>query len=850
MKSLKRVLSLLIAAVLAMSMAGTVFAAEEYEETDEYVLNHNVSDDDYDGPRFQYFSPYITDYAYDGSPSYIQSNIFSLYNTITKEVIPAYCTDIKVGALPDHRYRRQNLEDSTYAAGAAGLLRAIVQEGFYIVPDSAQTTEEHAARVAEKLQELGKASGVTDLTIGEAISGTQTAIWQAAHGSELVFTDFVRTIYTTKMPSATKYYDLCNEERINGHVNYTVSNYGKVTLDEEADVWLNSRIKAVYDYLLSLEPVAPAVRAVSAASFVDLSAPVRSVNSDGTYDVSVTATVDVDMTAQDTLTLSAVVDSTHYAAASLRDGRQTLTLTVEDVPASLASNDVILEIDGLQTVSEVVLYDAYGERETAQSMIGMDNSQLPVHASVLATEERVINFYKTTVVATGTDSYIRRPLEGITFDIYFVAEMEDYLYGNTTLPEPEDFERPENADYVAVTDSNGCATVNLTQLGMPDGVYLVEEREHIAIKAPVAPFYVYIPATNADGTGYEYEITVQPKNDVEGTMRVEKDINTLGNNQSTVDAYANHTWIIGTNVPKDIAHGKRFVVTDTLDNRLDYVGNVRVRVETADGQSVIATLEEDTHFVMTVTDVDSLSEGKPSDTFKLELTAAGMSAVAESLGENSFDDYMLRIYFDSRVNANAGMGEEISNQAILHYTNSVNFDFEVESDEPVVYTGGVNLRKVDAGDNGTVLPGAVFELYRAATAEEVTAGSENLTTIAGVVGPVVKVSFFDNGALHGERVTEVISDEEGKVTIYGLAFGEYYLLETQAPAGYNLLGDAMKLTINATSHTEENEIVIANVSGAILPETGGIGTWVFTVTGITLMLFSTAYLIAKKRKTA
>ena len=428
MKGLKRVLSLLIAAVLAMSMAGTVFAAEEYEETDEYVLNHNVSDDDYDDPRFQYFSPYITDYAYDGSPSYIQSNIFSLYNTITKEVIPAYCTDIKVGALPDHRYRRQNLEDSTHAAGSAGLLRAIVQEGFYIVPDSAQTTEEHAARVAEKLQELGKASRVTDLTIGEAISGTQTAIWQADHGSELVFTDFVRTICTTKMPSATKYYDLCNEERINGHVNYTVSNYGKVTLDEEADVWLN---------------------------------------------------------------------------------------------------------------------------------------------------------------------------------------------------------------------------------------------------------------------------------------------------------------------------------------------------------------------------------------------------------------------------ANAGMGEEISNQAILHYTNSVNFDFEVESDEPVVYTGGVNLRKVDAGDNGTVLAGAVFELYRAATAEEVTAGSENLTTIAGVVGPVVKVSFFDNGALHGERVTEVISDEEGKVTVYGLAFGEYYLLETQAPAGYNLLGDAMKLTINATSHTEENEIVIANVSGAILPETGGIGTWVFTVTGITLMLFST-----------
>ena len=155
MKKIKSVLSLLLAAVLLVSLTAVSFAAEE-EDLSEYVLHHNVEGDGYDGPKLQYFSPYVTDYVFEGSPSYIQNNIFSLYNTVTKEVVPTYCTDIQVGALPDHRYRRQNLEDSTYAASAAGQLRAIVLEGFYLVPDSSETMDDHAVRVAEKLEKLRK----------------------------------------------------------------------------------------------------------------------------------------------------------------------------------------------------------------------------------------------------------------------------------------------------------------------------------------------------------------------------------------------------------------------------------------------------------------------------------------------------------------------------------------------------------------------------------------------------------------------------------------------------------------------------------------------------------------------
>lgn len=849
MKILKCTLSLLLALLLTISMTLAAFAEEVTDDIDTYVLHHNVSDDDYDGPNLQYFSPYVTDYTFDSEPSYIQCNIFSLYNTINGEVIPTYCTDIKVGALPDHRYRRLNLEDSTYAASAAGQLRAIMLKGFYIIPEPDETMDDHAVRVAAKLQELGVAAGVPDLTIGEAISGTQTAIWQAAHGSRLEFTDFVRTIYTTKLPSVAKYYDLCNEERENGHIDYTVSTYGQVTVDAECDARINARIKAVHDYLLSLEPVAASAKVASASSFVKLQEPVLELNTDGTYDVTVTTTVDVDMAAEDALTLSAALDDTYYTGTALSDGKQTVTLTIENVPADLASNNVVLSIDGNQTVSEVFLYDAYGGREAAQSMVGMDDSQLPVHASVLATTDRILNFYKTTPIATGTDSYVRHPLEGITFDIYFVATMEDYLSGNVMVPNPEEYDYPDLADYTVITDQDGRASVNFTQNGMPDGVYLVVEREHPAIKAPVDPFYVFIPTTNADGTGYDYEVTVQPKNDVKGSVRIEKDITSIGNDKSTVDAYADHTWIIGTNIPEDIANGKSFVISDTLDNRLDYVGNMKVNVETADGQSVVTTLTADTDYQLTVADVDSLTDGTPSDSFSIALTRVGMGKIADSIGDNSFDDYMLRVYFDAQINSNAEMGVEIPNQATLEYTNSVNFDFNVESDKPVVYTGAANLLKVDSANNTKVLPGAVFEVYRTATADEVAAGGDNITNIEGVAGAVVKVSFFDNAAMEGEKVTSVISDENGKVAIYGLAYGEYYLLETGAPAGYNLLEKAVVLTVDATTHTEEKVVTIENVSGAILPTTGGIGTTMYTVIGTVLVCASFLLLCVKKRKT-
>ena len=568
-------------------------------------------------------------------------------------------------------------------------------------------------------------------------------------------------------------------------------------------------------------------------------------NGDGTYTVSVTATVDVDMAAGDSLTLTAALPGVGTETQTLHNGEQTVTLMFENVSKANSANEVTWSISGYQTAADYFFFDAFGDRGTAQSMVGYSNSRMPVYAEVSAKNSRALHIYKSTVMEQG-DGYVRLPLRDITFDLYPVATMEEISSGAVVLPDATEYQYPDLADFTLTTDQYGKASLNLTHHGLPDGVYLAVERRHPGIVAPQEPFYLQIPATDNQGNTL-YEVTITPKNEVKGRARIEKDVISIGNDEAAVDAYAPHTWIISASVPEDIAGGRSYVIRDTLDHRLDYVGNGILKLEDTEGDAAAVDLVVGTDYTLTVTDVDSLAEGKPSDTFEIALTAAGQSKIAAAVSNNSFANYMLRFYFEAQINANAQMGEKIPNQATLSYFNSGGITFEVASDKPVVYTGGMNLQKVDA-QSKNALGGAVFTLYRLATESEVAAGGEHLTNLDGVVGKVIPASFFDNAALQGEKVTSVTSGEDGRLAMYGLAHGKYYLVETKAPDGYNTIGKAMELTVDAASHTDARVITVENRSGVVLPSTGGSGTAAYTVSGTVLVCAAGILLLRRKRR--
>ena len=795
MMKCRRLFAALLAVMMVVSMLGVAAYAEENDNV--YVLNYNGT---YGGAKWQYFSPYWPAFTVDGKADYTQSISFTLYDINNEEFFPTYCTDLEVSLDNNSNFRRINLEDSTYAGAGAGKLRSIFLKGFPRTDVAA----------------LGKAAGVEGLTVGEAVAATQAAIWQTAHGDRVEFTDFVDTIDTEWSPSATYHYEECNKEIANGYAA------------EANEATIDAHIEKVFTYLTNLEPTAPTGEVVSYKSFKAWDSELVA-NENGTYNVVATATVDVTMNENDTLKLTAKVGE-YTASVDLEDGEKEYTLTIENVPANVAQGAVTLAISGIQSLADVYLFDAYGERNESQSLIGYTDNALPVYAAVNA-NDRVL-------IVNKTDD--GKGLQNITFDIYYVCSVEEYLNHDVTIgtgiveidgvqyfssPTDEDVAKyVQGYPFVTITtDANGQASYNFGNEN--DGIYIVVERENAVTTGAINPFFVAIPGGSSAVDTDKYEILVQPKNDViEEDIIIEKDVNEIGKDHDTHDVNETHTWIIQTSIPAGLATGLKYEITDTLNYQLTFKGNVIVTVseKAAAAHQDLLVLDEGVDYILTVTPgVDD--EGRDNTTFKVALTASGMEKVAAVKGEAP----EVRVYFDAVIDEDAILGTEIPNQAHISYENNVGVDFESDSDKPEVHTGGLKLHKVDAS-NGKALAGATFTLN---TQDE----NGNYTVIATAT-----------------------TDANGEILFSGIAYGTYYLIETEAPEGYNLLTEPVEVTISSNSHLDDDvattdviegtSVTVKNSAEFRLPETGGIGTAIFTFGGSGLIGAAAMVLLGGKKK--
>lgn len=91
-----------------------------------------------------------------------------------------------------------------------------------------------------------------------------------------------------------------------------------------------------------------------------------------------------------------------------------------------------------------------------------------------------------------------------------------------------------------------------------------------------------------------------------------------------------------------------------------------------------------------------------------------------------------------------------------------------------------------------------------------------------------------------------VSDGQGRFEVTGLAEGTYYLEETKAPKGFAKLTGDIKFDVNAESYTKNGDINYEpNITdkdakkvenkNLTIPQTGGMGTVLFTIVGISLM---------------
>lgn len=183
-------------------------------------------------------------------------------------------------------------------------------------------------------------------------------------------------------------------------------------------------------------------------------------------------------------------------------------------------------------------------------------------------------------------------------------------------------------------------------------------------------------------------------------------------------------------------------------------------------------------------------------------------------------------------------------------------------DKVIVFTYELDTTKVDGQDNTKKLEGAEFKLH-------------NADNKWAIVDSNSKVTGWADTEEGGSTLT---SDANGLFKVIGLDDGAYYLKETKAPTGYNLLSSEIIVVITATTTNGQNwtdgqassaltklevtadgtagtgdtntgiaGITVANNKGSTLPETGGMGTTIFYVIGGLLVLGAVVVMIARKR---
>lgn len=116
------------------------------------------------------------------------------------------------------------------------------------------------------------------------------------------------------------------------------------------------------------------------------------------------------------------------------------------------------------------------------------------------------------------------------------------------------------------------------------------------------------------------------------------------------------------------------------------------------------------------------------------------------------------------------------------------------------------LNAIKTNDHDKVLDGAKFCLYSDADCKN------EVYVKVGQDGYIVinrdSVGGTDHtGGTKPDTAVEMVSDTDGTFNIYGLDSGTYYLKETDAPDGYRLLKDPIKLELKATFTTERDNYV-------------------------------------------
>lgn len=201
---------------------------------------------------------------------------------------------------------------------------------------------------------------------------------------------------------------------------------------------------------------------------------------------------------------------------------------------------------------------------------------------------------------------------------------------------------------------------------------------------------------------------------------------------------------------------------------------------------------------------------------------------AQTYLDNITTDTELTVTYSAVLNENADVTYGENNDMKLTWGDKSGTNWD--STNTKTYQFAV-LKYAASDSEKNPLAGATFQLQDA----------------SGNVVKLVKVSDTDYRVANGNEagaVDSFVTVASDKIVIKGVDLDSYTLVETAAPAGYNLLKDPVNVTVEATNAVT---VDVPNASGLELPSTGGIGTTIFYVLGAVLVIGAGVLLVTRRR---
>lgn len=445
-------------------------------------------------------------------------------------------------------------------------------------------------------------------------------------------------------------------------------------------------------------------------------------------------------------------------------------------------------------------------------------------------------------------------------------------------PDTDTWTEVNGTSFTRVTDENGQIVIENIALGR----YKVQETNGPAhVNLNTDEYYVDIPMTNQAGDELNYDVHIYPKNEtIRGAVELLKldgeEIGNVGLAGVVFELYDSNDQLIEDNLVTNsegyirvngLAYGDYYFIEISAPDDYVIFGDKKYFSITESGTITPAGDKTGTVETIEITNYQAPA---------IEKTVNGSTEVHETNRETEFT-YNLKIVLpediadynqfivtdnlDSRLNYTGTWNVEGVDESVFTFNQNgqtltwtvndfaaldgiefvtINFTAEIKAGvpiEPIPNDANIDFTN-ESGTNGKKTPEPAIVIPTEGSLKIVKQDGDSLAKLAGAQ--------FELRDLDDNVIVSETTNSNGEIEWTGLDYGQYTLHEIKAPEGYRILKNPIEITINKDN--SDITLIIDNFeSGWELPATGGIGTVLFTVVGLSIMGLA-VYLYIRRKK--